>query len=364
MERHPDSGSVARRWLARAACAALTLALAYALFTLYHGAYEHGLGEAPANLGNAVAKALLAKRPGAGGNDDFTFAVIGDINTGMENFELVVERLRAEPNVEFLVLLGDCAADPAARHHRFFRLEFAETGLELPTFIVAGNHDIGDGFGPKEFEQDYGPVNFHFGYRDCLFIGLGGTVVPELREATLHELEGILRKERGRYRRCFVFMHYSPPAAVDIPTSDFPGAAQFGELFERYRVDYVLSGHYHRLARTQVGPTAYLVSGGGGARLRHDKFGDVGLFHHLLLFQVRPGSVAEQVFQVEPVARLEKLLAKLESRAATEAWPFLRRWWPLLLPAWLAALALALPAAAGRRRPKAVASPPATPPPA
>jgi len=153
---------------------ALILCMVGIVLTLFLTAHmwEHRRQEFPQNLGNARAAALLARSDTAG--DLIKFAVIGDINNGTETFETVVARLREEQNVDFLVLLGDCAADPIRDLHMYFIGEFAETGFHLPTFIVAGNHDVGPGkFDYPEFERLYGPTNFAFIYHDNLFIGLG-----------------------------------------------------------------------------------------------------------------------------------------------------------------------------------------------
>jgi hypothetical protein len=77
--------------------------------------------------------------------------------------------LRQEKDLSFLILLGDCAGDPSRADHDYFRAELSGTGLTIPTFIVAGNHDVQTGvFGLEEFEALYGPADFSVVYRDCL----------------------------------------------------------------------------------------------------------------------------------------------------------------------------------------------------
>ena len=259
----------AHSWLAWLAIISGGLAIAFAVFLLAN-LWEHGRMAFPENLGNARAPVLLSQHPSQ--SDPLKFAIVGDINGGMETFESVIARLREEKAVDFLVLLGDCAANPSPRQHDYFIREFSETGLTLPTFIVAGNHDVEPGrFEYSDFEALYGPANFAFIYRGHLFIGLGGIYGHEKLQETLTFLETTLRENRSKAKKVFVFMHYTAGASEDIPTQKIERSSEFQGLFEKYNVTYVFSGHYHRLARTEVNGVVYFVTGGGGARLRQDR---------------------------------------------------------------------------------------------
>ena len=249
-------------WLAWLAVIGGGIAIAFAVFLLAH-LWEHGRMVFPENLGNAKASTLLSQHPGQ--SDLLEFAIVGDINGGMETFESVISRLREEKAVDFLVLLGDCAADPSSRQHDYFIREFSETGLTLSTFIVAGNHDIEPGrFEYTDFEALYGPVNFALNYHGHLFIGLGGIYGHEKLQETLTFLETTLRENRSKAGKVFVFMHYTASASEDIPTQNIEHSSEFQGLFEKYKVTYVFSGHYHRLARTEVNGVVYFVTGRRG----------------------------------------------------------------------------------------------------
>jgi predicted phosphodiesterase len=293
----------------------------------------------PVNLGNGPA--VIARLPfPAAPDQSFSFAIIGDVNRGVATFERVMQRVLAETNLSFLILLGDCASDPTRPDHDYFREEFAESGQTLPTFIVAGNHDVQVGrFEKEEFEQLYGPVDFNFVYGNCLFIGLGTGVLHGHQDEAVAYLERTLAAERAKVSHVFVFMHYPPMAALRAPQEKlFTHPEQFIELFDRYKVDYVISGHHHRLARTEDKATTYLTSGGGGARLREDEYGQSGLFHHAIVFQVSGESIEEQVHMVRAAGVVKKYWEKWERWLTGDAWPLEKHHLALTLGANLVAL--------------------------
>jgi predicted MPP superfamily phosphohydrolase len=307
-------------WLAWLAVVSGGFAIALAIFLLVH-LWDHSRRAFPENLGNARATALLSQHSAR--SERLKFAVVGDINQGTETFEAVISRLREEEAVDFLVLLGDCAADPNPPLHKYFINEFSETGLRLPTFIVAGNHDVKPGrFEYSSFEDLYGPINFRFLYRGHLFIGLGGIHSREKLRETLTFLETTLREERSKAKKAFVFMHYTAKASEDIPTAKLGSSPKFQHLFEKYNVTYVFSGHFHRLARTEVNGVVYFVTGGGGARLKHDRFGDIGLFHHLTIIKIGRDSTAEQIIPIQPPWWPFRVAERVERRGLTVLLPW------------------------------------------
>jgi hypothetical protein len=88
-------------------------------------------------------------------------------------------------------------------------------------------------------------------------------------------------------------------------------------LFNKMRVDYVFAGDFHGYARTRFGLTSYLVSGGGGARLKNKRFPQ---FHHAVVVTVSPDRVSERILQVDKSDEFEDALEKL---AIGEVYPWL-----------------------------------------
>lgn len=100
---------------------------------------------------------------------------------------------------------------------------------------------------------------------------------------------------------------------------------KYQNLFEQYKVTYVLSGHYHRLARTEVNGVVYLISSGGGAQLRNDPFHDIGLFHHITIIETEGNRIAEHIIPVAPAGGLSKVMERVEKNSLTLLLPWLRR---------------------------------------
>jgi hypothetical protein len=144
----------------------------------------------------------------------------------------------------------------------------------------------------------YGPANFYFKYRGCLFV-----IIRDLPSFTVGEsiafLQSVLLQEAGKYSRAFVFAHLPLPVSADL-NFDTPKPAEAKELMgllDKYKVDYFVSGDYHGYARIRRKDTAYLVTGGGGASLeKNNKYCG---FHHAVVITVEPEAVSEQIIYLK-----------------------------------------------------------------
>lgn len=315
---HPPSRTtmIRKRW-AFAAILLFVLSLwSYEAYTLGQG-YRADRAVLPANFGNfeQVRTFLPKKLPG----DSFSFAVVGDTQGGHETFEQIAEELRQE-ELTFMVLLGDIVSRGTEGQHTFLRSELQEEfHAPCPIFYVVGNHDVSSrGFSLSDFKRTYGPTNFAFTYQGCLFVMLQVTMDGEENAETIAFLKATLAAQRTQCRKIFVFMHVPPPVSPDFSAKEFPRSKQFIELFDTFGVDYVLAGDYHGYARTRRNGTVYLISGGGGARLRKALFGK---FHHCLVVTVGPDSISEKILFKEGKQNFED---SVEGYAVADFYPWLR----------------------------------------
>ena len=278
--------------------------------------YTEGNAPLPANIGNFErVRALLVDDEQ---REEFSFAVVGD-PSGTETFEQIAYALQNEP-LSFMVLLGDCVRKGTVDYHRFFRCEWAEElPLPFPVFYVVGNHDIDrERFPISQFEELYGPTNFSFAYHECLFIVLRILPKPYSTKESLVFLEPLLSACRHNYEKVFVFMHIPPPVLSDFSARSFDNAEELVALFNRFYVDYVITGDYHGYARVKIKNTTYIVTGGGGGQLERHKFGK---FHHAVIIKVGPHSVSEQILQVNSTGGIEDTI---EQSILAEAYPWIK----------------------------------------
>jgi len=198
------------------------------------------------------------------------------------------------------------------------RAEFAkELATPFPVFYVVGNHDVDKKRFPiSRFEKAYGPTNFSFDYNGDLFIVLRILPKPYSTKESLDFLESLLSARRGDYDKVFVFMHIPPPISSDFSARAFENPKRMVALFDKFKVDYVFAGDYHGYARVKVRNTVYLVTGGGGERIKKRKFGG---FYHAMVIKVGPDSVSERILFVNRSADFEDT-AEMNALAAVYPW--------------------------------------------
>ncbi len=238
----------------------------------------------------------------------FSFLIVGD--TGSSTiFEEFYQNTSFDMSPDFGVILGDFVANPELNRHRFFMGELAEWGMRFPVFLVAGNHDIVtkherrldrmyDPVYVQDFERMYGPANFSFIYRGCLFIGLNDAY----RIDYLDYLKDVLARRPSGALMTFVFIHIPPPSiiATSVGGREMEGEAEFMRLMDAYDVDFVFMGDFHSYFRTDRGHTSYIVTGGGGSTLHGNA---ARSFHHALLMTVDPVNdrADETIYSLKPI---------------------------------------------------------------
>jgi hypothetical protein len=241
---------------------------------------------------------------------EFVFAVIGD-TLSLGTFEKISERLRALP-LDFAVLLGDCTYKGTEFHHRYFRAECAEEYVQaFPAFYVVGNHEVNlESFPVTRFEEIYGPSIFSFDYQDCLFVVLRILDPPFSNTDSIAFLKKLKGRHPEKFRHRFVFMHIPPPISDSFVARQYSEWQELVSLFEELQIDTVFSGDFHGYARVQYGGVNYIVTGGGGSPLDHDKT-TVRQFHHAVIVTVHQDHISEQILWAPGSFELEDYLEKV-----------------------------------------------------
>lgn len=190
----------------------------------------------------------------------FNFAVIGDIQREIKKLPLMMDALKKGPAVSFIVQTGDAVAHADSGHYRLFLNELAQCGLEVPLFVVPGNHDAKNDH-ENFFHTYFGSRKFWFEYGNALFI-MVDTARGGWDDEKSDWLRNVLESRKAGNHHVFLFMH-------QLPTSSEGAEGYFidqidmrlSKLIEDYGVDYVLSGHWHEYRRKEWRGTTFVVNG-------------------------------------------------------------------------------------------------------
>jgi hypothetical protein len=218
-----------------------------------------------ARIGNtaAVAAALPAKGP----DDPVRFAVISDIEEGVETFRAALRRFAEHPP-DAVVINGDLCYRPTPEGYAYFLWQLRDAPWPGPYFCVAGNHDVADGGDLTLFRRHVGSERFAVRLGACQLLILDNSA-GGLSEADYRWLESAAGASgpAPAIRHRFLFLHRPP---LDAPKGEdrvqpSPAYGRLYDLAPRLRIRRVYAGHLHAYRRLEIGETAYVVCGGGGA---------------------------------------------------------------------------------------------------
>ena len=244
-----------------------------------------------------------------------SFIIFGDTQSGAVTFERLLQSLRERdgtvPSPDLLIHLGDAVQDAAIKrewHSYFFspllRLPFA---TQIPLIMAQGNHDIIQPSrlkgtftikNPKRFDNTYFSISIGSAIR---FVILNSNVDDLKQDAFMLQEFGSDEFKAASYR--IVLCHIPPFIEFWDPKAWSNGEKDWGAhvktkwvpLFERHKVDVVISGHSHVYQRGRKNGIVYIVSGGGGASLEDmekNRVADYDFYkvtigkHHLLRLKV------------------------------------------------------------------------------
>ncbi len=188
----------------------------------------------------------------------FNFLVIGDIQSGYGLLNKKVLPL-ASNGFAFAVQTGDLSSHADLGHYALILNEIKNSNLQVPLFVIPGNHDRKED--PDLFERYFKLKQFYFVWSNCLFIFFDNSLGKSLNQQ-FEFLERVLEENHHLVRWVFLFMHRPPVDWIDgIPTPDLKRYARFFALKKRFRIDYVISGHIHDYHLAKLGETTYLSNG-------------------------------------------------------------------------------------------------------
>lgn len=225
---------------------------------------------------------LVIGPPDAADPARFRFVAMADIQDAMASVHEVFARIAAEPDVRFVLSMGDLAQ--AALPTEYVAFEAALAALPVPYYTTIGNHDLWEGISP--FRERFGRANLHFWFKGVAFT-LVDSGNAGLDPVVYDWLDGWLDDARSAVH---IFgTHFPAIDPIGIRGGGFRSRAEAQKLLARLargRVDLTLYGHIHSyLAFDNAGIPAY-ISGGGGAR--PEKWDGIG--RHFLVVDADPAA--------------------------------------------------------------------------
>lgn len=194
---------------------------------------------------------ILGAAWAAAGGEPFRFAIIGD-KTGASPgdwplFDLTLNEVN-KWRPDFAVMVGDMvegdSTDPVRIDEQWREFLGHVQALEVPLFIIPGNHDIPNPPALADWHERHGRSYYSFVYRDCLFIMLNAMEHWKDNGASLGETQTgyalDVLKRHPNPRHTFIFIH--------VPHWQGSAHAEWLRIEEglRVRPHTVIAGHIHR----------------------------------------------------------------------------------------------------------------------
>lgn len=215
----------------------------------------------------------------------FQIAIVTDRNGGNRPgiFTAAMHKLNVlQP--EFVMSIGDFIAgytkDPKALNAMWEEFEGVLAKLQMPFFMVPGNHDMSNAMERTEWHRRFGPSYYHFTYGDVLFLCLNtdDEAVEVLSEPQVSYVEQVLQEHKN-VRWTLIFMHKPLWAQADRQLNeDNPRDLEALKKSRWYNVEQALksrnytvfAGHVHAYTRYERHGQKYytLATTGGGSSMR------------------------------------------------------------------------------------------------
>lgn len=214
--------------------------------------------------------------------------VLGDNQFAAVRFSKVLSRMtRKQAKFDLMIHLGDAVQDAASA--RAWTTDFwSPIGqcnlLELPWILLRGNHDAPSEYTSAPFGRGkVGYSSIYLSRISTFILILDSNTDTELQDRFLN---AELRSDRAQAAaRRIVLVHIPPFIEYWAPRAWQSGEKLWGQfvrtkwvpIFQAQHVDLVISGHQHNYQRGQMNGVTYLIAGGAGGTLDHERVEDYQL---------------------------------------------------------------------------------------
>lgn len=227
----------------------------------------------------------------------FSFAVTGDNRDGELYFKEILNKVKKDRSISFLVNTGDLVDRGSKKQFERYKSLADASGIKIHNCI--GNHDEYNG-GRSTFNRLFGDAYYSWSQEGCVFIVLDDLSRRGLGFFQSLWLSRVMAKNRGAKK--FVFMHKplfditgSYPEETMRPARD---AGELMSMFAKNNVKAVFFGHVHGYARQEKDGILYVLTGGSGVPLHLPAFS--GGFHNYVKITVNnDGTIKDDVVRID-----------------------------------------------------------------
>jgi 3',5'-cyclic AMP phosphodiesterase CpdA len=221
---------------------------------------------------------------GCTSSQPYFFVHISDTQLGMmennagfsQESEIVANTISAinRLNPAFVVITGDLIHQEGNMEQiEELKRLLGQFKKSIPVYYVPGNHDVGL-LAPDEllilYRENFGHDRFSISHNNTGLIGINSQLIWAKRDTLENEqyqwLENELKKSQKNNHR-FVFAHH-PLFLQTIDESDryqnlpLEYRSKYFDLFDKYNVQYMFVGHWHRNHSVHAGNLTIIVTNG------------------------------------------------------------------------------------------------------
>ncbi len=225
---------------------------------------------------------------------DFTFLAFGDIQSGIDRFDDVIEAVNAESDVDFILMLGDLTQSSTGP--QFDRVEEAYARIRVPIYATPGNHDVQQEGG--EYQGRFGRASYSLTHRGARFTSFDSASAVMSSDV----FERFTRwTEDGRGGLHVVFSHIPALEVLGLRSGQWNSRREAHRFLSRSAatgVDLLLFGHIHSYDRYELGGIQTFISGGCGAR--EELLDGIGRHYLRVKVHAETQSLSVEVVRVDP----------------------------------------------------------------
>jgi 3',5'-cyclic AMP phosphodiesterase CpdA len=219
--------------------------------------------------------------------EKFTFAVLGDrTGSGPDSWRIFKNAISEinQLRPDFVVMVGDVieggSTDPAVIESQWVEAQHILDSLQVPLFLVPGNHDIWNQVSYSVWRRILGNTYTSFNYRDCHFIILNteeihGTGEEGFGSQQMAFIEADIAQHR-RAKQIFFFLHQPVWLLSGKIKSQWE---RIESLIQGLKYS-VFAGHLHLMGSKLLKGNRYFISGPTGGKLRLPRNPSLGIFQH------------------------------------------------------------------------------------